>query len=158
MPSMYPDSDFINLNEIGADGYPWIYPESSESERDRRWSSIRKLMGEHGIDCLVIPGSDGRASVDAANALYVSNFIADFGLCFVVFPLEGEPFLSLEYPRGGQPQQRLPVRYHSWIKNMSASLGQAQGQEVVGYVKRLGLDKSKIGIVNPMLIPAPIYD
>src|SRR5208282_3880693 len=122
-------------NEIELPSYPWAYPEPSDFERTRRWNNVRKLMTSHGLDCLVIPGCDSHGFVDAENVLYISNYATYFGRSFVVFPLEGEPFLSLGHPEGGTPEQRkLPARYHSWVKNISASLG--QGEEVGDYIKR----------------------
>lgn len=139
--------------------HAWIYPESSDAERVRRWHNVRKLMVQSDLDCLLIPGSDANQLNAAKNVQYISNYVTYSGRTYVIFPADEskEAFLSLGHPEGGVPHQRyVPARYHSWIRTMSAT--ENQGQEVIGHVKKIGLDRSKIGIVDPQLFPAPFYD
>ena len=35
-------------------------PTLSLKERDRRWTRIRQLMADKGLDCLIVPGLNGR--------------------------------------------------------------------------------------------------
>src|SRR5262245_15853910 len=62
----------------------------SLSERDRRWSRIRKEMEKRGVDCLLLNGNSGRWNEMNANVRYVAGYADPLsGTCYALFPAAG---------------------------------------------------------------------
>jgi Xaa-Pro dipeptidase len=69
-----------------------LYPRFSESEYSRRYANVRSAMREAGLSALVL-----YATMSAYHeVLYLSNF-ATMREAMLVFPLEGEPTLFVQY-------------------------------------------------------------
>lgn len=69
-----------------------LYPRFSEAEYSRRYANVRSVMSENGLSALVLYGT-----VSAYHeVLYLSNF-ATMREAILVFPLEGEPTLFVQY-------------------------------------------------------------
>jgi Xaa-Pro aminopeptidase len=74
-------------------------PIPSMKERDRRWKRIRESMVIHGLDCLVVWGSDAMMGAwGEANFRYISGLNTNGGTGFVIFPLEAEPTAIVWHP------------------------------------------------------------
>jgi Xaa-Pro aminopeptidase len=72
----------------------WNAPSFSLAERDRRWSRVRELMADHGVDCLVASactGIQGRAHADVKYLTQLGTNDEQFG---VVFPITGTPSVA----------------------------------------------------------------
>src|SRR5206468_26946 len=69
--------------------YP--YPRFSLAERDRRWSSLRKLMAADNIDAIVTPQNTGHSMDFQSNTRWLTHCggggDADIA---AVFPIEGD--------------------------------------------------------------------
>jgi Xaa-Pro dipeptidase len=61
----------------------------SREEIDRRYRLMREAMDEHGIDTLVVAGSEYSGFEGAVT--YMSGFVIVHRYAYVVLPLEGEP-------------------------------------------------------------------
>ena len=62
------------------------------AEMERRRSLARALMGEHGLDALVVHGNSGVNRHNQANVFWLSNHL-DLHHCYLVLPREGEAVL-----------------------------------------------------------------
>ena len=68
------------------------YPRFSDEEYARRYARVRALMREEGVDALLLYGTyAGQPDVH-----YLANFLPRQE-CYLVFPLEGEPALLVQY-------------------------------------------------------------
>jgi Xaa-Pro aminopeptidase len=116
------------------------YPRFSLAERDRRWSAVRKLMREQGIDVIVVPNNTGHSTDFQANARYLSHVggggDADIA---VVFPLEGE---VTAVATSAKP--RWPI-VQDWVTDIREAK-RAYGRVAVERLKELKVDKARIGI------------
>jgi len=116
------------------------YPRFSLAERDRRWTAVRKLMREQGIDVIVAPSNTGHSTDFQANARYLSHVggggDADIA---VVFPLEGEvtAVATSAAPRWPCVQD--------WVTDIREAR-RAYGQATVERLKELKVDNARIGI------------
>ncbi len=129
----------------------------SESERDRRWNTIRKVMKKNNIDCLIAGAPLGYMPNPGNQIYYISNFVPFFNHgIFVVFPLQGDPLIRVSYNSG--PQFIHCASATSWIKEIIESIQPAQ--DIVEKIKRLGLEKGRIGIIGykSQMFPAVIND
>ncbi len=125
----------------------------SLEERDRRYKNIRELMGEEGLDGLIMiaDAHDDRCGF----VRYVSLFGVKNRYGFIVFPMKGEPaFVGARAPM---------VRHLGWITKVRE--GHGQGVLSTDYAKELGdtaeefnLGKGTIGIAGWEWFPAPVYD
>lgn len=94
-------------------------PRFSLKERDRRWTEIRKLMKEKGLDCLLLCGWPFKWDYAQANARFVTQIGGNAAFNLVVFPLEGDPtsfisnFTMLEYWKRAQ----------DWVKDIRLKKG-----------------------------------
>ncbi len=139
--------------------YPWIFPMPSEKERDRRWQAIRKSLKEHHFDCLLVGAPWGYMPSTSDNHLYyISNFVApsNRGGTYILFPLEGEPFLGTSTWVG--PQFLHCALATSWIKDITGSLYPAQ--DLVRKMQQHKLEKGRIGLVGYRngMFPASVYN
>ena len=137
--------------------YPWVFPLPSENERDRRWEVIRKSMQTHNLDCLIIGGPFGYMSSPNNHIYYVSNFVPFYNPgIYVIFPIKDEPGLVVSGSIG--PQFIHCASETSWINNIVEGLNPVE--KVIAMIKRLKLEKSRIGIVGYMtgIFPALAQD
>jgi Xaa-Pro aminopeptidase len=85
----YPVNRTLADVDHGDAEYP--YPLFSLAERERRWTALRQLMRQQGIDTIVAPQNSGHSTDFQANSRWISQCggggDADIA---VVFPLEGE--------------------------------------------------------------------
>ncbi len=61
------------------------------AELDRRYANVRRAMGEHGLDVLVVSGSEYTGF--EGSVTYLSGFQIVHRYAYVVVPADGEPFI-----------------------------------------------------------------
>ena len=105
-------------------------------ERDRRWEKVRDVMGQRGIDCLIVWGSLGSHNNFIANLRYLTNMALEG---YLVFPLRGEPvfftFIGMRNPA-------------VWVADMRSGHPK-YSEAITGCLRDLRLDSAHIGIVGP---------
>ncbi|MBI4489846.1 MAG: aminopeptidase P family protein [Deltaproteobacteria bacterium] len=70
------------------------YPRFSDAEYRRRYSNIRKMMREEGVDCLFIIGGSASYGRLWSNIRYLTNMVGKAEMAmYCFFPAEGDPAL-----------------------------------------------------------------
>jgi Xaa-Pro aminopeptidase len=120
----------------------------SREELSRRHEGIRALMGERGMDCLVIAGRSDYFS--RGNIRYVTNLPLGG---FAVFPAGGKAiyFLSRNQIASPKHEQAGPIREFLDLKEIYDPV-----EQVVLEASRLS-EKGRIGVVGMNDIPLPVY-
>ena len=116
-------------------------PSFSLEERDRRWTGVRALMREQGLDCLILCGMPYKWDFALANVRFLSQIGGNGEYSFLVFPLEGEPTSFISMPTF------LPYwkRTQNWVKDVRAKKG-PWADNIVPRIKELGFERGNIGI------------
>lgn len=118
------------------------FPPFSKQEYERRHRMIREAMEARGLDCLVVFGGGAHGhgtDRGGSNALFLSNYIND--ICYVVFPLKGDPTLAIGVHLHLENAREIGV-----IADVRAGFFV---QAIVGErLKELRLEKGKIGLVS----------
>jgi Xaa-Pro aminopeptidase len=137
------------MNEQRMDRKDYI-PQLSIPERDRRWRAVREEMVLHGVDCLLVWGTDYRAGMCQANLRYLVHdaFFSTGGIC--VFPLQGTPIVFMLEKSPGMVTRPFPLfqAFQSWIpepENIRPWFGL---MGVIDLLKELGYEKGTIGLVD----------
>jgi Xaa-Pro aminopeptidase len=119
------------------------------TERDRRWSLIRRDLEKQGLDGLVVI-SDGQLE-RRGSFRHVSDVYSFLMWGFVVFPVKGNPVGI--YPRGGWIDDRrsIPMR-GSWVID-----SEPYASIVIDVIRELSLDKGRIAIEGDFM-PVPLYN
>lgn len=127
--------------------YRW--PTFSDAEFARRHQIVRDFMDTHGLDCLLITGSNAIWERGWANIRWVTNYMGTMELdCTCVFPRHGDPMLAILGLNG-----RLPDRIARSIVTDVRGLLNTSGV-IVDRLHELGLERGRIGIIQP----APYID
>lgn len=138
-------------------GKEWQIPIFSEEEGKRRHRLIKDLMDFRGINCLIIAGTTANYKAGYADIRYISQFINWFDDEYCVFPLEGEAVLYV-----WMWQHEYWAKRVSWIpiETTGAALGLGSGyaEYIIKKIKKMGLEKSTIGIVTKKTMPVYIYE
>ena len=67
------------------------YPRFTKAEYERRYSNIRKMMGELGLDCLLIVGGSAAYGRLWFNLRYVTNMMGKAEMAnYCFFPKDGD--------------------------------------------------------------------
>ncbi len=128
---------------------PWyhdaVYELFSPAEFARRHDALRQAMAERGIDCLIVSGGQSNWSQGGAMT-WVSGLVDTRSMAqYVVFPRHGEPLLV--YGMGGAHVELMRRTVTPSCQVIVCSRGQ-YADVMVQYVKELGLDRSRIGILE----------
>jgi Xaa-Pro dipeptidase len=116
-------------------------PRLSLKERDRRWTEVRRLMKQRGLDCLLLCGYPTKWDYTLANARFLSHIGGNAAFNFVVFPLEEEPtsFILmptfLEYWKMAQ----------DWVADIRVKKG-SWAETVRSRLNELGLEGKNLGV------------
>lgn len=103
------------------------------AERDRRWSALRTMMAEQGVDCLVVPNLSGDFTLHYAQ--YITN--KPFGgHGIAILPAEGEAAAFGMSPGPG-----------AWA-NPYGKRGEPLGPAVADLLNEMGHGNSTIGVVG----------
>lgn len=109
------------------------------AERDRRWSGLRRLMRERGIDAIVVGSFQGRERLE-------SYLIDDFLDANVILPLEGEPvLLAFSTGRVSRMLESAARGIQPWVADWRIGFG---GVKVAAVLKEKRLEKGRIGLVG----------
>lgn len=108
-------------------------------ERDRRWSRVRELMGQQGVDLLLV-----FPQWLPEDALWLAN---ETGV--VVFPAEGEPALI----KGGEGSDRAAGRAEGWIADRGSATARGStrvpyGEAAARRLAGMGLDGRRVAIAG----------
>jgi len=118
-----------------------LYPRFSDAEYARRYANVRSAMAEKGLSALVLYGT-----VSAYHeVLYLSNF-ATMREAMLVFPLEGEPALFVQY-YNHVPNARL-VASVADVRWGGPDIALA----AVENLRERGLSGGRIGMVGPITL------
>jgi Xaa-Pro dipeptidase len=79
-------------------------------EVDRRYALVRRAMAEHGIDALVVAGTEYTGFEGAVR--YLSGFQIVHRYAYVLLPIEGDP--TIVFPAEAR---YVGVHEESWIEN-----------------------------------------
>ncbi len=130
------DSGWARIREQNAR----YWPRFSDSEYQRRYREIRKLMAAQGIDCLIMMSS---GYLSSANLIYVANYI-DILHGVVVFPFEEEPTVfALAYSFAAQAAAQSVVEDVRW----GAAINHGA---IVDRLREGGFERATIGICDSL--------
>ncbi len=134
-------------------------PRFSLPERDQRWAEVRRLMGQSGIDCLVVWGDSAKWDSQMSSIRYLTQIGGNGEEGVLVFPRKGEPTIfiwsSLMEPIWRQAQD--------WITDIRGQRGgKSWAACIQGRLKELGVLGGRIGLVSGSLrkrdiVPYHIY-
>ena len=137
-------------------GKEWQIPLFTEEEGMRRWKRIRELMMAREIDCLIITGNTDYCRSGFADMRYVTNYINWAEDEYCVFPLKGDPALYVH-----ALQHQYWAEKVSWVKEILSPPREKRVSmkiaEIVQKIRDLGLEKTTLGIVSIMTMPAFVY-
>ncbi len=134
-------------------------PRFSLAERDRRWRTVRRMMSEASLDCLVMWGESGKWESKISSVRYLTQIGGNGEEGVLIFPKEGEPTMFL-WNCIMEPFWR---NAQDWIKDIRE---RAKGQNwvscIVGQLKKLELLRGRIGLVSgslrePEILPYKVY-
>lgn len=115
------------------------YPVLSLGERDRRWRRVREMMGQKGVECLVVAGLKGREQLEG----YFTN---DYAEGVVVFPLEGDSVhLSWTGTRVTRHVENSLRGIAPWVEDMRVGV---TGPAIAAVLKEKGFERATIGVVG----------
>jgi Xaa-Pro dipeptidase len=125
-------------------------PRFSLAERDRRWTTVRRLMSEAGLDCLVVWGESAKWDSQMASIRYLTQIGGNGEEGVLLFPKEGEPTIFLwsnimkPFWLSAQDwitdiRERDRVRNQSWVACIREQLAER------------GLLKGRIGLLSGSL-------
>lgn len=128
---------------------PWyhdaVYEVFSPKEFKRRHDALRNVMSERGFDCLVVPGGQSNWS-QGAGMTWLSGLVDTRSMAqYVVFPRHGEPLLV--YGMGGAHVELMRRTVTPLCQVIVCSRGN-YAEAMVQYIRELGLDQSRIGIME----------
>jgi len=104
------------------------------AERDRRWSALRAMMDEQGVDCLVVPAMPGDFTLHYAS--YITNAPFNYGTGFVILPREGQAVAMNLSPGPG-----------AWAR-VVGSRGEPMGPAIANLINEFGNQNDRIGVVG----------
>ncbi|HWJ87904.1 MAG TPA: M24 family metallopeptidase [Pelagibacterium sp.] len=114
---------------------------ATEQERQYRWSRTRTFMDDHGLDALLIFGSDRSDRYDAGQYLTY-----DRRYQHLVFPREGEPvMIAFAAQVATQNMVARERGQSSWITDIRTGAVTHLGPEIL---KEKGLHKGRIGVIG----------
>jgi Xaa-Pro dipeptidase len=122
-----------------AELYP--YPRFSIAERDRRWQTVRELMGKADLDVIVTPQNSGHSADYQANTRYLTHCGGGEPDVAAVFPLAGEvtAIATSAAPRWPTVQD--------WVSDVREAR-RNYGRAIVERLKELNVDRGRIGITG----------
>ncbi len=129
-------------------------PQPSLRERDRRWSAVREAMGEWGLDCLMVWGSDAQFGLCEVNFRYLTA-IPSQGRSMVLFPYREDPIAFV-----GTAHDTFESICYNWVNDVRTI---PTVEDAVAVVKEIGWENGRIGIVGnvqnywPFIQQYPIF-
>lgn len=118
----------------------------SVSERDRRYQLVRQAMRQRGSEALVVWGDSGKWDWKIANLHYLSQAGGNGEEGVLIFPLEGDPVLSLWSGKG--PLAEEWQTYGSWITDVRPRAERKYSSTIVERLKELKLTKATVDVTG----------
>jgi Xaa-Pro aminopeptidase len=119
-------------------------------ERDRRYQLVRKGMAGQSLDAMLVICD---AQIEKKGLLkYLTNYRNTLYNLVAIFPREGEPKMFVP-----SAVQKVWAERLSWISNVEEqkpSLGEA----LVRNIKKMGLEKARLGLASPKIMTAEVYN
>jgi Xaa-Pro aminopeptidase len=124
-------------------------PVLSFGERDRRWSRVRNLLREKGLDGVLVAGFRSREMYES----YISD---DYNEGCVIFPLEGEPVVvTWAHLRVLRAQWSAQRGHALWVDDYRIA---TSGTAVAEIITEKRLAQSRLGVVGlTSQAPTEIY-
>lgn len=113
-----------------------------------RYSRIRKFIKDQGLDALLLSGN----AWEESNIRYITGQYFRIGqrYAYVLFPAEGEPEIFAFHPtRAYQYRCIEEFKDDNWFDRSHIHF--PTFDEIAGYIRKLGLDKGRIGIDRVLL-------
>lgn len=118
------------------------YPRFSLTERDRRWSAVRRLMAERDLAAIVTPAHTGHSLDFQANSRYLSHCGGGEGAeITVIFPIEGEVTVGAT-----SADERWP-RVQNWVTDIREAR-RNYGRTAIERLHELGITDHRVGITG----------
>ena len=142
----------LNIRNLGGYLSPF-----SDAEMERRLAGGQKVIRDHGIDCIIMYGEDGKAG----GAIKYFTDITPVGPYFAIIPKEGKVFLTAHGPSGSpaRPPQLYTNLGESVLTTYRLNLGYTSNlfiEQMLSWLKKLGC--KKIGLYRPQMIPYLLVD
>jgi Xaa-Pro dipeptidase len=118
-------------------------PRFSLTERDRRYKVVRQRMADRGLDCLVIPHSNGDWDNYQSDVRYLTGIGGHCTGAAAVFPMDGDPIAILRDP------QRVAwwKLAQNWVNEVRGKRGN-WSDAIVQAVRDSGRESGRIGVVG----------
>jgi Xaa-Pro aminopeptidase len=113
------------------------------SERDRRWSEMRKRMTAAKVEVLILLGNDIYWDMGYANIRYLSGTFSKIS-SHMIFPRNGDPILWADIPHMNRPYN-MALSVSDWVQDVRGTRGLA---EICATVKDLGLARGRVALVG----------
>ena len=123
----------------------------SQKEKDRRYSELRKRMGEMGIEILLVLGDTGDAGLRYSNLRYLTDFKIVFNNGVLIFPLAGEPVMLVFSALGAKKAREL-----SWITDVH-EYNSDLVPSVIHSLKSIRPKWERIGVAFLSTLPLSLY-
>jgi Xaa-Pro aminopeptidase len=116
----------------------------SLAERDQHYKLVKEAMQERNLDALLIWGGVGGDFNGMANVHYLSQFGGNGEEGFLIFPLEGEPYLINGH--ASAYQNKCWQDYGCWIEDIHGREDGSYVKAVISGLKQLKLTGGRLGI------------
>src|SRR4030042_4927866 len=134
-------------------------PRFSLVERERRWETVRGLMSEAELDCLVVWGESAKWEGQMSSIRYLTQIGGNGEEGVLIFPKEADPTIFL-WSSIMEPMWR---HAQDWIKDIRGQRGgKSWGSCIQERLRELGLLSGRIGVVSGSLrqrdiVPYGVY-
>jgi len=118
----------------------WSTPVFSIAERDRRWHTVRDLMGRNAVDVIVCLPNTNRRDRGQQDSRYLTQLGENCEETTVVFPVEGE-VTAWQTRAGATPAS-------NWLSDIRAARYGAGAEVVIARLQEIGVDRGTIGIAG----------
>ena len=119
------------------------FPRFSKEERDRRYGAVRAQMVAQGLDCLVLPHSNGDWDNYQIDIRYLTGIGGNCTGVAAVFPIEGDPIAIVRDPQ----RREWWKRAQNWVEDTRGKTGM-WSESIVQAVKDAGHESGRIGVVG----------
>jgi len=121
-----------------------VYEKFSDAEYARRHRLTREKMAKLGLECIIVPGGNNYRSMGQGLVWLTGHWDKRAMANYVIFPMDGDPTVFVAM--GGSHAEAFRV-----AASVSVLRPPPEGNFAVGFVERikeLGLEESRIGIIN----------
>ena len=116
-------------------------PKFTHTERQRRWASVRALMGQQQLDAIIGFPNQSHWDQFQADIRYLTHIGGHQTEVAVVFPLAGE---VAAFVRGGNEVEWWSIA-QDWVTDIRPSR-RSWGEPVIERMRELKLDRARIGV------------